>query len=212
MMNGIWFDEYHSYDDLNLVLSEVYIPPAEPKTNYVDIPGGDGSVDLTEALGEVRYKDREGEITFTAFPTDDFEVKKKEVSNLLNGKRFKIRLDKDPDYYWDGRCVVSEYDSDKNVHKIVVNATVRPYKLKTNLTTVIVSAGDGVNETLQNARKTVIPTITTTAVAKIVFNGNTYNLNAGIHRILNVELVEGANTVTVTSDADVVFTYQEGDL
>lgn len=131
MMKGIKFDSVHSFNDLNLVLSEVSIPPATAKTNFVDIPGGDGSVDLTEALGEVKYNDRGCKFTFTVFPSDDFEAKKRQVSNLLNGKRCKIVVDKDPDFYWLGRCSIDEYSSNKNIHKIVVGATVAPYKLKT---------------------------------------------------------------------------------
>lgn len=212
MMKGMTFGGVHSHEDLNLVLSKVDIPPATVKTNFVDIPGGDGSVDLTEALGEVRYKDRECSFTFTVFPSDNFETKKREISNLLNGRRFKMILDKDPDYYWDGRCSIDSYASDKKINKIVVKSTVSPYKLKINLTKVIVPAGNKVVRLLLNSRKTVVPTITNTAAATIVFGGNTYDINPGTHRILNIELVEGGNEVTVTSTGDVEFTYQEGDL
>lgn len=137
-MKGIKFGDVHSYDDLNLVLSEVSIPPATAKTNFVDIPGGDGSVDLTEALGEVKFEDRGCKFTFTVFPYEDFEEKKRKVSNLLNGKRCRIVVDKDPDYYWLGRCSIDEYTSDKNLHKIVVGAVVAPYKLKHDLTNTFV--------------------------------------------------------------------------
>ena len=211
-MKGIKFDNVHSFDDLHLVLSEVSIPPATAKTNFVDIPGGDGSVDLTEALGEVKYNDRECTFTFTVFPYEDFEVKKRKVSNLLNGRRFKIIVDKDPDYYWDGRCSIDEYMSDKNLHKIVVGAVVAPYKLKHNPTNVVVKAGENVHVTLQNGRKTAIPTITCTATATIIFNGHTFTFNAGTHRNLNIALVEGDNSMTVTTTGRVTFTYQEGDL
>ena len=212
MMNGIKFDNVHSYTDLNLVLSQVSIPPATVKTNYVDIPGADGSVDLTEALGEVKYKDRACKFTLTAFPSDDFEEKKTEVSNLLNGKRCNIILDKDPDYYWSGRCSVDEYSSNKNLHKIVVGAVVAPYKLKNNQTKIVVPAGTAVVRNLPGGRKRVVPTITCTASATIVFNGNTIELNAGTHKNLTITLVEGSNPVTVTSTGTVTFTYQEGDL
>jgi hypothetical protein len=212
MMKGIWFDNIHSYDDLNLVLSEVNIPPAKVKTNYVDIPGGDGSLDLTESLGEVKYEDRDCSFTFTVFPSDNFEEKKTYIGNLLNGKRCKIVVDKDPDYYWIGRCFVNEYASNKNVHQIVMSAIVSPYKLKTNQTTITVPAGTDVVRTLANDRKTVIPTITTTANAVIIFNGSTYNVTAGTHRLLGIELKQGVNSVTVTSTAPVEFTYQEGAL
>lgn len=137
-MKGVWFDDIHSYSDLNLVLSKVDIPPATTKTNYVDIPGGDGTVDLTEAFGGVKYKDRKGSITFSVFPTDDFEEKKRQVSNLLNGRRFKIRIDKDPDYYWLGRCEFNKYASKKKLHQITMNVVVAPYKFKNEQTRVFV--------------------------------------------------------------------------
>lgn len=135
-MKGIYFDSIHSYENLNLVLSGISIPPAAVKTTFVDIPGADGSIDLTEALGEVRYKDRECAFTFTVFPYEDFEEKKKQISNLLNGKRCKIKLDKDPGYYWIGRCSVKDYASNKNLHQITVGAKVLPYKWKANKTVI----------------------------------------------------------------------------
>ena len=212
MMKGIYFDNVHSFKDLNLVLSKAVIPPATVKTKYIDIPGGDGSADLTEALGEIKYKDRDCSFTFTVFPYENFEEKKTCVSNLLNGKRCKITLDKDTEHYWVGRCTVDNYSSDKNLHKIVVKAKVAPYKLKTTETTVIIPAGTSVVRTLKNGRKSVVPTITTTAAAQIIFEGNTYNLGVGEHTMLNIELKQGEYQVTVTSTAPVKFTYQEGDL
>lgn len=212
MMKGMFFGNKHSFDDLNLILSKAEIPPATPKFAFVDLAGGDGSVDLTEALGEVKFNNRECTFTFTVLPSDDFEDKKQEVSNLLNGRRFKITLDKDPDYYWDGRCSVNEYVSDKMLRQIVVGAVVAPYKLKTTETVVSVPAGSSVARTLQNGRKTVVPTITNTAEATIVFGGNTFKIGAGTHKILNIELKEGENRITVTSTGTTKFTYQEGDL
>lgn len=211
-MNGISFGDIHSYYDLNLVLSKVEIPPARAKSNFVDIPGGDGSVDLTEALGEVKYKDRECTFTFTAFPEDNFEEKKREISNLINGKRCKIVVDKDPEYYWQGRCFVNKYKSDRLAHTIVIQATVSPYKLCHELTKVIVQAGESVVKKLNNARKTAIPTITNTEETTIKFGEYTITLEPGTHRDPNIALVEGVNVVHVTSGAEVQFVWQEGDL
>lgn len=210
-MRGIWFDDVHS-DDLNLVLSKVSIPPATVRTNFVDIPGTDGSVDLTEALGKVNYKDRECTFTLTILPPDDSEDKKREVSNLVNGKRCKIILDKDPDYYWIGRCGIKEYKAAKNIHQITVKATVAPYKLKRYITEVHVDAGENVSVRLRNGRRAVVPTITTTAATTIVFGDITHELSAGTHKLLDVVLVEGFNQLTVTSSGTVKFSYQEGDL
>lgn len=213
MMNGVWFDDVHSYNDLNLVLSQVNIPPAPAKTNYVDIPGSDGSVDLTEALGEVKYGDREDcSFVFTVFPYDDFEVKKQQVNNLLNGQRCKITVDKDPEYYWIGRCAVSEYESDRNLHKITVTAIVAPYKLKHSPTVVSVPAGIRVQVNIVNGRKTTVPTITCTAATTIVRGDDTFSFNAGTHKDLELALKEGTTSLIITSTAAVTITYQEGDL
>lgn len=136
MVKGIWFGDIHSYENLNLILSKVDLPPAAVKETFVDNPGGDGSWDLTEANGKVNYKNRMAKFTFSVLPEDDFETKKTEVSNLLSGRRFKIVLDKDPDYYWDGRCSINKYESKKKERKIVVAANVAPYKLKKGQTIV----------------------------------------------------------------------------
>lgn len=216
-MKGIYFDDIHSFYDLNLVLSKVDIPPAVPKITMVDIPGGDGSVDLTEAFGEVKFKDRECTFTFTVFPYDDFEEKKREVNGLLNGKRCKITLDKDPDYYWEGRLSINEYASNKNLHQIVVGATVAPYKVKQEVTTVFApNALDGVRVVLYNGRKPVCPVITATE-NDLIHNGPDGNIyhqfsETGDFIIPELKLGFGENVFWVTTTNGMTFTYQERDL
>lgn len=216
---GISFGEIHSYRDLNLILSAVDIQPAAPKTNYVDITGGDGSLDLTESLGEVRYNDRECSFTFSMNPAGglsdaDFEEKKTEVSNALNGKRFKIILDKDDLYYYSGRCEVSEYLSDRRLRQIVVNATVHPYKFKKNVT-VISHELSSVDEvvTIRNSRRSVVPEITcTNDNTKCVLGTVEQMLSAGTHKILDFQLKHGNNLFTVSGTGTITFKYQEADL
>ena len=211
-MQGIWFDAIHSYEDLNLILSKVNIPPATPKTNYVDIPGGDGSADLTEALGEVKFKDRECSFTFTVFPYEDFEEKKREISNLLNGKRCKITVDKDPDYYWEGRCSINEYASDNSSHQIVVGANVAPYNQKHNEPKAVVPGGMNVSVQLWNSRKKVVPTIHCVDTTTIYFGDKTIQLQSGTWKVPDIELAEGHNVLFVASADGITITYQEGDL
>ena len=212
-MKGIWFNDVHSYTDLHLILSSVDVPPATVKTSYVDNPGGDGSWDLTEAKGKVNYKNRECKFTFSVLPTDDFEQKKTEVSNLLNGRRFKIVLDKDPEYFWEGRCTINKYESKKMVRKIVVSASVAPYKYKTEETSVKVALSATPQDViLTNGRKAVSPTIICTGNAKIVADGAEYSVGEGTHKILNIQLTEGGTEVTVSGSGTLTFVYQEGDL
>lgn len=221
MAAGIKFGDIHSFDDLGMFLVSADIPPASPKTTYIDINGGDGSLDLTEANGKVTYKDREGcKFTFVMNPAEDlsdvaFEEKKKQVSNALNGVVFeKIVLDRDPGYFYSGRCAVDEYLSDKRIRKIVVTARLSPYKYKVNKTTVTCALdGTKKNVILKNSRKKVVPEITCTGDnTLIVFETFSVALNKGTHAVLNIQLSEGDNLLEVTGSGEVTFTYQEGDL
>jgi len=213
---GVYFDNIHSFHDLNLILSSVDISPAKPKTTYIDIPGGDGSLDFTEAHGEVKFKDRECSFVFTVNPAEimTFEEKKTQVSNILSGTRRKITLDKDADYYYDARITIDDYLQDRNLKQITITATAKPYKLKQNETVVEVGLTSEEQEViLTNGRKSAIPIITATEDnATIEFDGMTIPMSAGTHKFLNVCLKEGNNPVTVSGSGTITFTYQEGEL
>lgn len=214
---GVYFGDAHSFYDLDLILSSVNIPPATPKTNYIDIPGGDGSIDLTEAHGEIKYSDRNCSFIFTVSPEDNltFEERKKAVSNILNGRKCKITLDKDSDYYYNGRLSVNQYKQDGNLKQITIDARVGPYKYKQK-ETVVTFAIDTTEKMflLKNDRKSVVPKITCTAETTIIFDENTFTLAAGTHQILEICLVESENILKITGKAKgtVTFTYQEGAL
>lgn len=46
---GVTFGNYHSYKAWGLKLKEIKIGLPEVKTSYVEVPGMNGSLDLTEA-------------------------------------------------------------------------------------------------------------------------------------------------------------------
>lgn len=215
-MKGVYFGETHSTNDLNLILAPFTPAPAKPQTNFLKVPGRDGSLDLTEAHGEVKYDSRDFQFLFTVDPDDGmtFDEKVTQVSNALNGKRCKITLDRDPEYYWVGRCVVDKYAQKKNLGHITVKATVDPYKLKQSVTveTVALSSSEK-TVSLKNGRLPVVPLIECTNDNTFVsFGGNTHKLNAGTHKVLDVRFVEGINELTVKGTGTIKFTWQEGEL
>lgn len=216
---GISFGNIHSYYDLNLILSGSEIPPAKPKTVYIDIPGGDGTVDLTEANGEVRFCDRDCKFTFTMNPSDNlsdvaFEEKKTEVSNALNGKEFKITLDKDDGFYYLGRCEVSEYLSNKRLRQIVITARVKPYKFKQQLTSLIYKLSEEEQTVeIMNSRKSVVPTILcANDDTMIVFGDTSFCLTHGMHTMPDIQFKQGKNTLKLSGEGLIVFSFQEGEL
>lgn len=215
-MKGVYFGEIHSCNDLNLILAPFTPAPAEPQTNFLKVPGRDGSLDLTEAHGEVKYNSRDFSFTFTINPADEmtFDEKVSQVSNALNGKQYKITLDRDPDYYWFGRCVVDKYAQNKRLGQITVKATVNPYKLKQSETVAVVSL-DSSEQTisLENGRMAVVPIIECTDDdTSVSFAGNIFKLSAGTHKILNIRFVEGFNVLILKGTGTITFTWQEGEL
>lgn len=131
MARGTDFGGIHSHRDLNLIQQLVEVQPAEPKLNLVDIPGADGSRDLSALpAGRVVYADRSITWTFALYPGEKWDAKHRQVSNALNGRECKITLDTDPDYYYQGRLSVKKYNHDRTLHQITVEATCRPWILK----------------------------------------------------------------------------------
>lgn len=215
-MKGVFFGNIHSFKDLNLFLSPFTPTPAEPQTNFLKVPGMDGLLDLTEANGEVKFNSREFEFIFTINPAEEktFDEKVSEVSNALNGRRFKITLERDLDYYWIGRCVVNKYAQNKKIGQIVIRATVYPYKLKQSETVASVALSSSEQSiSLENGRMPAVPIIECTDDGtEVTFGGNTYVLNAGKQKILGIRFVEGFNSLTVKGSGTITFSWQEGEL
>lgn len=213
---GVLFGNIHSFHDLNLILAPFTPAPATPKTKYIDIDGADEPIDLTEAHGKLNYNTRDFKFTFTIHPSETmtFDEKVTQISNALNGKRCNITLDRDPEYYWQGRCTVSSYKQDKRIGQVVVNAKVNPYKLKQNPTVCSFAlTADEQTVTLHNGRKSVVPTIECTDDNTVVIFGDiTETLSAGTHKILDICFHEGRNVLKISGTGTITITYQEGEL
>ncbi len=217
MARGTKFGGWHSHRDLGLIQQSVDVQPAPPKINLVDVPGADGSKDLsTQPAGRVVFGDRKILWTFALYPGDNWDAKHRQVSNLLNGLACDIVLDTDPDYYYQGRLAVSKYKKDRLLRQITIEATCKPYKLKqveTKLSAGLTTAYRPL--ALVNERKMVIPTITVTAETTLRWQNATLTVAAGTHRIADIELQPGANVLEakVTSGTgEITVAYQEGAL
>ncbi len=217
MARGTDFGGIHSHHDLHLIQALMEVEPAEPKLNFIDVPGADGAKDFSEApAGRVVYNTRKITWTFKLYPGDHWAEKYTEVSNALNGRSCHITLDADPDYYYVGRVAVDKHDVDGILHTITVVATCQPYKLRLYETTQTAALTTSYTSiALTNERKPVVPTITVTASVTLLWNGNTFTLAAGTHRLLDIMLIEGVNVLqakTVSGTGTITVKYQKGAL
>ena len=54
--NGVKFDDKHSADDFNLIMTSKIINEPEAKIIKVEIPGSDGSKDLSDVLAALNMR------------------------------------------------------------------------------------------------------------------------------------------------------------
>lgn len=130
-MMGVIFGEKHSYRDWGLVLkSRPVISPPTPKTKLIQVPGSDRVIDLTESLtGAVHYELRR--MSFEFLMIDERErwpITYSAILSALHGKRVKITLDDDANYYYEGRVTVGDLEADKKAATLTITAEVEPYK------------------------------------------------------------------------------------
>ena len=91
-MNEVFFDGMASFSDWGLYLTSLTIDAPKPKEIYVEIPNGDGALDLTEALtGEVHYESRPFEAVFSIKPEAYSVELERWLIGYLNGKQRAIR-------------------------------------------------------------------------------------------------------------------------
>lgn len=212
-MNGIIFGDYHSYNDLQLILSQKIIGTPLPKTETIDIPGGDGVLDLTEFHGETKFNNRTLTFEFsTIVPQSQFMEVFSRVQDALHGKKMQIILEEDSEWYYVGRITVSEWKAEKSIGKLTIDCDCEPYKNNINETTVSKAVSGTASVVLANSRKSVVPTITTNAQMTISFGTYSGTFSAGTFVIPELVLLEGNNTVTVTGTGNVSFSYRKGAL
>lgn len=124
----------NTWDDWHIIPSQrPSIQPPEEKTNYIDVPGRNGVLDLSTALtGYPVYKNRTGTIEFIFMPGyKPWNMLYAEVMNYLNGQILNVYLEDDPGWYYHGKFQVSKWDSknDGTGSRITLEYDLDPYKI-----------------------------------------------------------------------------------
>ena len=203
--------------DLGLVISSIEIEPPEPQTRRVSVPGMDGVLDYSNLFGDTRYDNRYIRVSVGCVVTDRFD-QEKTVRNALHGKQLKITISDDSDYYYSGRVSVGTFRQSYGVISGELEINCDPWKYKQADT--VVARSDLTTSykqlSLANERRVVIPTIVVGQETTLLFNGNTYTVAAGTHRLLAIELQPGSNLLkaklTSGSGGSISVSYREASL
>ena len=212
-MKGIKFGNYHSYDDFSLILSQKTISAPSPKVESIEIPGGDGVLDLTDFFGEVKYNNRELTFEFSCIvPQDEFLDLFSRIQNAIHGQKMQIVLDDDPEWYYIGRVTVPEWKTEKSIGKITIDCDCEPYKVKIAETVISATVNGETTVILPNSKKTVVPTIDITGEISLTFGTNFYSLSEGRYDLPAVRLATGSNEILLSGTGTATFTYRERGL
>jgi hypothetical protein len=196
-----------------MILSQKTIGTPSPKTETVDIPGGDGVLDLTDFFGEVKYNNRELSFEFsTIVPQSEFMTLFSRVQNALHGQKMQIALDDDSGWHYIGRITVSEWKAEKSIGKLTIDCDCESYKVKDSETVVTEEVTAEKTVILKNSGKSVVPVIDITGNVNLTFGVNYYSLAEGRYELPAVRLTEGNNSILLSGTGTATFSYTERGL
>ena len=187
-----------------MILADGYtLTPPSIKTYTVDIPGGHGKLDLTEALfGDVTYNNRKQEFIFYLIDVKDFEKAKTDISTMLHGKYFEYKMTMDPEYTYKGRFTIDSYShtafGSGNLGEIKISIDADPFKYKKDRVFVISAIG-GETYSFESGRKRVLPSIETDGLLKVIYNGKLFTLPKGTWKLNELVFNSGQNEVYFNS-------------
>lgn len=234
MYHSITIGTKNTWDDWHLIpATRPLVAPPPVKENAVEIPGGDGVLDLTDALaGRPTYGNRTGSWTF--YVENDFKdwtVLYSEIMAYLHGRDLQAVLEDDPGYYYEGRFSVNEWKSDKNWSQITINYNVGPYKKNEswggedwlwdpfNFETGVIKnyrnlpvSGELTVVVTHDVMETVPVIICSASGMSVDFRNVTYSLNKGSNVINTIILREGDNEFTFHGTGLITIETTEGRL
>ena len=122
--------EYNTLEDWNLGLTLVTIGDPLARKFEVVVPGRDGTLDLSDALGGIYYENRQIEIRFTClnYDTERFHLLSSTIRNAIDGKMCRFVFSDDLAFFWRGRPQVAAQWPNIEHTDIVITLNAEPYK------------------------------------------------------------------------------------
>lgn len=223
MYHSITIGDKNTWSDWHLIpASRPLVNPPPVKTNMIEIPGADGTLDLTESMaGRATFGDRTGSWTFYV-DNDHGEWSDiySDIMAYLHGKQLTCYLEDDPLFYYEGRFSVNQWMSESWNSKIVINYEVGPYKLYSldtgdrwlwdpfsfetgvirSFRNLRVKVGENLHINVEGDAIEVVPTINANFPSgtslTLLFEGVGYKLQKGNNILNDITIKDGSNSLT----------------
>ncbi len=227
--HGILIGEKHTYDDWDLVCTRIEISDPERKTYFVEIPGRDGVIDLSEALvGDVKYGNRELRMEFVRRQNNRtrWHLRSSDILDYCHGQRRKLILDSDRSYYYEGRLRAETEKDFKGVDCFTISVTADPYKYErySSLEPWVwdtfcfedgiirdykdLEVNGSMTLLIPGRRKKIVPVIDCSVGMTLEYGGRTYYLPAGRSKIVDLQLGAGEHYLTFQGNGMVSVEYR----
>lgn len=229
---------YHTLDDWGLALgNNNYIGDPEMETAYVDIPGRDGLLDLSEVIAGRRvYKKRPLAFELGGKrPRLGWDSIISQWRNEIHGRVCRLTLDNDKSYYWRGRVYVNDFDrfrelgtftltvpeADPYKYSVLTSAEPwlwDPFCFATDYITYIgeITVSGTRTVTIPHGYMPTCPEFIVNQITgslKVTYDGDEYTLTTGTNKIPSV-MVGGDDDVelTFTGNGKLQIVYRNGSL
>lgn len=126
-------DLYNTWEDWHMIpSSRPSVAHPAPVTKFVEIPGSDSLIDLSTFLtGAIVYGQRQGSFAFVVDNFhEDWEAIRSKIVSALHGKKLKMRLMDDPNFYYEGYFTVGNWESGASNSAISIGYQLAPYKYR----------------------------------------------------------------------------------
>lgn len=193
---GPWW----TYDDIGMVLADATDAAPEPQTKYVEVPGMDGYLDLTECYGYVPYGKREDTYTFVLPAVEDTAaavwLKRSAVLNEINGLECDYELSWDGGYVRHGRWSVESLDGRDDRMQVVLKVEAQPYRTLGE-TVFRANAAGGISLVLEGGRKDVQPVVEVYRTTVLSDGERDWTLEPGTWTLDDFWLHHGDNAIAI---------------
>ena len=231
--------QYHTFEDWGLYVQNTdCIGEPRQYTRYIEIPGRNGMLDLSETIaGRQVYTSREIKISLAGIrKRKDWDSVISEFRNKINGRVCRFIFDNDPGYFWKGRPVIRDFSSVLNLgtfevdipeadpYKYSVLTSVEPwlwdpFNFETDMITYIgaITVSGSASITIPHGHMPACPEFVvsdkTSGTFKVTYDGTDYDLTTGTNKIPSI-YVGGDEDVelTFTGTAKVEIVYRSGSL
>lgn len=202
---------------LGWLRESIDFPTPQSQSETITVPGRNSPIRYTEALGRISYEPRSFEIILSMLGSrEKYNLMVTEIINRFAGHLCQVITSEEPDMYAVGTIECTPvYDPLSGKGQMTLSCSDGDsYRYHIRETEFVVSGGGAV--TLMNDFMPVVPKVITTAETTLSWRVGTDSfrktVSAGTWEIPELELIYGANQLTITGSGTVTFRYREGRL